>query len=543
MNILIQFTTLNYKMWHSFAKHLLELYPGSRVGAIASYEYGADHVLKFLTEQKDVKYEFIETWHDVRDKAFYDADIDYAALKKFEESTPYKSLWRMIAADRTLGAAFMHGSMWMNSFTTDNATRENILKSFSGLLKHIEGLFDRFKPDLYLPAAAMGSVEVYIFEHLCKERGVVCAVPATCRIEDIFAFASDRYSLFVHIEDMFKKSIGGERSLDLTKGEELYKKLTADFTNNQFFDRQNKVFQITKLETWPQKLKYIAGTAGAKARVFRQWIKEAGFRHSRDIRRQTDNFRSLWSNLLFVLARRYNNYVNLLNPKFGTRLPKEQKYIYFPLHMTPELSTQIQGTMWLDQVHLIESLAKSIPADWVVYVKEHPATLTYRSRPFNYYKQIIRFPNVVMAPIDMDMNEIISNAQMVAVITGTSGWEAILRGVPVIHFGECYWQTIGLSRRCSNLDRLPVDIHEEYIRSKNISPEERKRRLVHFLAAVLEGGFRITYVQQYGYNAPATDEQFDHIGKELAQYLVKYLDYLRNMQGNKNAPEKEAYVR
>jgi len=525
MRVLLEFTTLNYKMWHSMAKHLKEIYPGSCFAGIVGYAPGADQGLKFLRTQKDIEYEFLEVWHEVRNKAFT-SEIDFEALKRFEESTPYKSLWRMIAADRNYGYAFIHDAVWTRSFLIDNATKENILRSFSGILKHCRELLDRFKPDLFLPAAAMGGIEVYIFEQLCKERGIIYAVPATCRIEDIFAFAHNKYSIFPQIEDMYKKSLHGRMSLDLSKGERLYEKLIADFKNNQFFDRKNKSFQIQKLHRWSAKCQYLVGTLGTVVRECREWWKGSPLRKSQDIRRQTNNFRSFWSNLKFTLARRYHNYCHLLNPKFGVRLPLNQKYLYFPLHMTPELSTHIQGTMWLDQIHLIESLAKSIPADWVVYVKEHPATLNYRSRPFNFYRQIQKYPNVVIAPIDMDMHELISNAQMVAVITGTTGWEAILRGIPVIHFGQCYWDILGLSRRCSNLDRLAVDIHEEYLQSKNIPPEERRRRLIHFLAAVSEGGFRITYVQQYGYNAPATDEQFEHIGGELAQNLVQYLDYI-----------------
>lgn len=530
MRFLIEFTTLNYKMWHSFAKHLLVRYPGSTAAAIVGYEPGADYVMKYLREQKEVQYVFIERWQDIRNSAFNNSQIDQVALKRFEESTPYKSIWRMVAADRSMGYAFMHDSLWARSFVSDNATRENILRSVSGLLQQIEGIFDRFKPEVFLPAAAMGSIEVYILEYLCKQRGVIYAVPATCRIEDIFAFAWDKYSVFPQIADMYKKSISGIHALDLSKAQKLYEKLVGDFHNNQFFDRKNVSFRIQKLITWPQRLKYVAASVGVALKVCRNWIREAKIRRSDDLRRQTNSFRSFWSNMNFALTRRYNNYKYLLNPEFGTILPPQQKYVYFPLHMTPELSTQIQGTMWLDQLHLIEALAKSIPSDWVVYVKEHPATLTYRCRPRGFYEKITKFPNVFMAPIDMDMHEIISRAQMVAVITGTSGWEAILRGVPVIHFGECYWHILGLSRRCSNLDRLPVEIHEEYLRSRSMSEEERKRRLLHFLAAVLEGGFRITYVQQYGYNAPATDEQFEHIGGELAQYLGKYLDYMKAMK-------------
>ena len=76
----------------------------------------------------------------------------------------------------------------------------------------------------------------------------------------------------------------------------------------------------------------------------------------------------------------------------------------------------------MDKNHLIETLAKSIPHDWVVYVKEHPGVLTDRIRPMNFYKQIEKLPNVFLSPLYTPSHEIISNAEMVAVISGTSCW-------------------------------------------------------------------------------------------------------------------------
>ena len=38
-----------------------------------------------------------------------------------------------------------------------------------------------------------------------------------------------------------------------------------------------------------------------------------------------------------------------------------------------------------DTINIIETIAKSIPSDWIVYVKEHPAMLTDRFRSKNFY--------------------------------------------------------------------------------------------------------------------------------------------------------------
>ena len=64
---------------------------------------------------------------------------------------------------------------------------------------------------------------------------------------------------------------------------------------------------------------------------------------------------------------------------------------------------------------------------------------------------------------------------MVAVVTGTAGWEAILRHKPVIHFVDVFYQCLDLSRKCSDLNSLSNIIFNEHKRSKTISNFDRKK--------------------------------------------------------------------
>jgi hypothetical protein len=120
---------------------------------------------------------------------------------------------------------------------------------------------------------------------------------------------------------------------------------------------------------------------------------------------------------------------------------------------------------------------------------------------------------------------------MVAVISGTSGWEAIWRGKPVIEFRTNLWSVLGLSKKCTDTDKLSNDIYEEIKRIKKISFEDRKRIIVCFLTAVLKLGFKITYPKQLFYIEPGTDEEYEVCGRELAEGLVKHLNYLQEEKG------------
>ena len=131
-----------------------------------------------------------------------------------------------------------------------------------------------------------------------------------------------------------------------------------------------------------------------------------------------------------------------------------------------------------------------------------------------------------MAPVGMDTHELVSRAGMVAVVTGTTGWEAIQRGKPLITFVKNYFDFLGLSRVSSNVERLSLDIREEIERVSKISGEERKRRILFFLAAMLEHGFYLTHPNQFAYE-PGTPEQYESGGIEMADALKKHLEYLK----------------
>ena len=529
MNILLEFTTINYVMYHSLARRLGEIYPGSKFAVILG-AHGSE-ALKYLQEQQDIKYEFIYFHYELGKNAL-ESDIDYDELASFEKSLAFKSLWRLIAADRGLGYQFIHGVVFRRSFLNQNNTHENILRIFSGLLKQLRVIFHEFKTNIFLPAIAMGGIEVFIFEQICKEMEIPYIVPSNVRVKNLFAFSTDVQLRFSQIDDTYKALFEGRTALDISKAKVLYNELIRELKDPQYFDRINSRFNIVYYNSFLSKLKLMLIGVKSIMGELLSWYRTKEFRRSDDIRRQPNNITTLFSNISMKLRFLYQKYV-LTNSRFGTSLKENQKYIYYPLHISPEYSTQIQGTMWLDQCHLVELLAKSIPFDWKVLVKEHPGTLVARVRPLSFYRRLRKIPNVCIAPIDADMHQLISNAEMVAVITGTAGWEAILRGKPVITFASNMWDVLSLSRKCTNIETLSRDIYDEICRTKQISRTERRRRIVYLLASMLKHGFNISFPNQFVYTEAGTDEEYKVVGIETANALKKHIEYLQKEKGYK----------
>lgn len=123
-----------------------------------------------------------------------------------------------------------------------------------------------------------------------------------------------------------------------------------------------------------------------------------------------------------------------LSKKYYSEPDYSKKFVYFPLHYQPEASTIVCAQKYEKQLFFIDSWAKSLPADTVLFVKEHYALLGNRSRDF--YKELRKYPNVMLIDPWIDSFDLIKKSVAVTTLTGTAGWEAMLLRKPVFLAGK-----------------------------------------------------------------------------------------------------------
>jgi len=93
------------------------------------------------------------------------------------------------------------------------------------------------------------------------------------------------------------------------------------------------------------------------------------------------------------------------------------------------------------------------------------------------------------------------------------------------------FDVLGLSKKCTDISELSKIINEEIKRSKQISLEERKNKIITLLASMLEHGFWITYPKAFCYHEIGDSMQNKVMGKELADGFFKFLN---NIEKNKS---------
>lgn len=137
----------------------------------------------------------------------------------------------------------------------------------------------------------------------------------------------------------------------------------------------------------------------------------------------------------------YERNVKAAAVRFSECELKRQKYVYFPLHLQPELTTTTLGRAYRDQVTALEHLSQFIPSTWLILAKENPKQGELM-RPKAFFDRLAAIPNLRLVAPDVDTYELTHYSEFVATITGTAGWEAVSGGKNALIFGQPWYLTL-----------------------------------------------------------------------------------------------------
>lgn len=201
-----------------------------------------------------------------------------------------------------------------------------------------------------------------------------------------------------------------------------------------------------------------------------------------------------------------------------------KKYVYIPLAFQPEQTTCPSGGVFDDQLLLVETVAASLPDGWSVYVKEHIPqwyphhTETHMYRYPGYYRQMADMPNVRLVPAETSPTELTRCAQAVAVVTGTTGFEAVVRGIPSLVFGHIWYN------RCEGVFRVSsVSECREALQTIAKGYQVNQERVLQYLKAMESVSIKAKHykIRNYIENKDVSkEENIINLTKALSEALV-----------------------
>jgi len=129
------------------------------------------------------------------------------------------------------------------------------------------------------------------------------------------------------------------------------------------------------------------------------------------------------------------------SPEDITAVDLDVPFIYFPMHLQPEMTTDTWGYEYGDQLRALEALSAAVPEGTLIYAKENPAQTSFM-REESFYRRLRQMSNVRYVSYETPSFDLIRRSLCVATITGTAGWEAALLLKPTIHFGVTWYSSL-----------------------------------------------------------------------------------------------------
>ncbi len=160
-------------------------------------------------------------------------------------------------------------------------------------------------------------------------------------------------------------------------------------------------------------------------------------------------------------------------------IPEDEKFVYFPLHVPGDAALTLRSPKYLDQIALIEYMARNIPYGTFLYIKEHPAQVGAIQRS-QVAPVLDRFDNIKLISPKVNNFELMSKAKCIISINSKSGAEAIALGKKVLVLGDAFYSDASLVTYLPDLENL----HSVLSDMLNEPSDRRDKEIINYFQGV-----------------------------------------------------------
>ena len=375
--------------------------------------------------------------------------------------------------------------------------REQLFKYF---LRYWSAVLDRFRPEVVVTPVSPHLVYDYVLYCLCKQRKILTILFEQTSLDGWIyperRFEEGSLALKQKYHDLLRSYDSGSlKTISLTDEAAAYlQRVSGDYASAVPFYMKDQAAQKNLITYLGKELllhpKGIPEMVQKGQYLFSRshYVKQQGKRiQNSDMK----GFEYLFNKLEGIQKKNAlkRHYQSLQKPA-----DFDEPYLYLPLHYQPENTSCPLGEAFVDQFLIIDMLSQCVPPGWKIYVKEHtsqwhPKMHGECSRSTELYGQATALGNVRLVPVSTPNFELIDHAKAVVTITGTAGWEAVVRGRPVLLYGHAWYKF------CEGVFYVPsVDACKTALSKIHQGYTVDRERVHLFLSAIQEIGIN-AYVE------------------------------------------------
>lgn len=416
------------------------------------------HLKSFFEKQNFVNFKKIWFFRDYVKNIKEKADIKY--LSEFELKYNI-SIWHLAYTERYF--------LEYNSFY--NFSKNEILKIFELECKLFEQILDECKPN-YLLIRTTDLHRLQLLFELCKKKRVIPLMLIPTRLGYRMMISTD----FDKIDEFKIQDFQNFRSKNNNS--------STKNIRDKFMSDSSLFSQLTKSKIFQKESKF---------NLIKKNIHQLKILSNPSYQEIYDNYGKTPLNFLIKGDSGFTNIIK--RRKRGLFLNKnciynwKQKFVYFPLHMEPERTVLISAPFYKNQLEVITNIAKSLPVDYDLLIKEHYSMRRLGWRPISYYKKILDLPNVKLIHPSIKPEHVLNDCSLVVTINGTSALEAAFYEKPAIVFSDTSFSYLPFIHRVKSYEELPIIIR------KLLKSKFDYSLLEHYLNLVKVNSFEFNFTE------------------------------------------------
>ena len=316
-----------------------------------------------------------------------------------------------------------------------NFTQTEILNIIEKECKLFEEILDEINPD-FLIIKVTDYHQNYLLHEICKSRKI-----------KILTYGRTRIGYRAMISENFDK-------IDESYEDHLF--LSQNSNQRTFQELRSYIRGYSQ-----QQIKFKQETQTSKFQLIKAAINFLVFKCNNEYRKYFANygrtrFKVIYHESKNIFTRKHLE--GFLTKNTIKTISEKINFIYFPLHLEPESVLSISAPYYTDQIEVIRNIARSIPIDYILYVKDHPLSHTVGFRTKNFYQEILKLPNVQLVHSSVSNDELIQKCMMVVTIAGTGGMEAAFYGKPSIILADVIYSDLPSVTLLDSIENFPKAI-------------------------------------------------------------------------------------
>tara|TARA_B100001146_G_scaffold180742_1_gene162857 strand:- start:808 stop:2280 length:1473 start_codon:yes stop_codon:yes gene_type:complete len=391
----------------------------------------------FFDDQKLVNYKKIWHFHDQMN--FKKNKIDTEYLSNFEKKYGI-GLWNLAINER-----LFYRFNAFNKFST-----EEIWSILEQECKFFENILDEVKPDLFISKEPLQHHDE-LFYQMCRAKGIKTLVHTNTQF-------ANKSMISEHPVELYDSTTTDSEKSNTTRSfSEMAKNIPRSKTKSY-----NKEWHTSNKERLNAAIEYLFNFNNNNAKTHFTYFGRS--KHA------------VLLNAIKQLLQKQSR-SSFLNKNASISIDHSEKFIYFPLGIDEEhslLITHYQIPAYnTNQIETIRHVAKSIPVNYRLYVKEHPSSVVRNWRSISDYKEIMNIPNVKLIHPSVSQDELFRNCSLVISAKGSSCLEAIFHGKPSIVFEKVYYSILPSVHHVETLRKLPEIIRSSLEETVNLQDVER----------------------------------------------------------------------